>query len=209
MLQALLTWSEKAAVSHPETVQELLHACLDLSTDSSPQVRAAFAQDAHAFAQPVLLKAVYVQGVSGSTEQVDIASCEAKLLQVSMLCLAKACAFAQSVFCVLWRDTSTGGCVQDCPVPDSCVQFWADSITPRQPIFTSIMLHQRSPCLILSTTAAALYVSSVAGDKATTGARAAAGGNKGEPAADHCHAGTALQQPQWAAAGTGSAGGPP
>ena len=90
MLQALLTWSERAAVSHPETVQELLHSCLDLSTDSSPQVRAAFAQDAHAFAQPVLLKAVYAQGVSGTTEQVDIASCEAKLLQVSMLCLAMA-----------------------------------------------------------------------------------------------------------------------
>lgn len=87
MLQAVLNWAETATVQQTDAVQGLLHQCLGLSSSPSRQVRTAFAQDACALAQPVLLKAMYTHDASGLLQSNDMPCCEAKLLQVTLILL--------------------------------------------------------------------------------------------------------------------------
>ncbi len=82
MLQALLTRAETATPEQAEGLQDLLHQGFALSSSPDRDLRVAFAQEAQAFAQPVLLKAMYGRQASGSSQSSDISSYEAKLLQV-------------------------------------------------------------------------------------------------------------------------------
>jgi len=82
MLQALLTRAETATPEQAEGLQDLLHQGFALSSCPDRDVRVAFAQEAQAFAQPVLLKAMYSSQASGSSQSSDVSSYEAKLLQV-------------------------------------------------------------------------------------------------------------------------------
>ncbi|KAL0029509.1 hypothetical protein WJX79_000191 [Trebouxia sp. C0005] len=81
MLQALLTRAETATPEQAEGLQDLLHQGFALSSSPDRDVRVAFAQEAQAFAQPVLLKAMYSSQASGSSQSSDVSSYEAKLLQ--------------------------------------------------------------------------------------------------------------------------------
>lgn len=85
MLQAVLNWAETATVEQTAAVQGLLHQCLGLSSSPSRQVRVAFAQDACALAQPVLLKAMYTHDAASLLQSNDMPCCEAKLLQVTLI----------------------------------------------------------------------------------------------------------------------------
>ncbi len=82
MLQALLTRAETATPEQAEGLQDLLHQGFALSSSSDREIRVAFAQEAQALAQPVLLKAMYGSQASGSSQPSDVSSYEAKLLQV-------------------------------------------------------------------------------------------------------------------------------
>jgi hypothetical protein len=82
MLQALLTRAETATPEQAEGLQDLLHQGFALSSSPDRDIRVAFAQEAQAFAQPVLLKAMYGSQASGSSQSSDVSSYEAKLLQV-------------------------------------------------------------------------------------------------------------------------------
>ncbi|KAL0053239.1 hypothetical protein WJX82_003001 [Trebouxia sp. C0006] len=81
MLQALLTRAETATPEQAEGLQDLLHQGFALSSSSDRDIRVAFAQEAQALAQPVLLKAMYGSQASGSSQPSDVSSYEAKLLQ--------------------------------------------------------------------------------------------------------------------------------
>ena len=81
-MQALLTRAETATPEQAEGLQDLLHQGFALSSSPDRDIRVAFAQEAQAFAQPVLLKAMYGSQASGSSQSSDVSSYEAKLLQV-------------------------------------------------------------------------------------------------------------------------------
>ena len=83
MLQALLTRAETATPEQAEGLQDLLHQGFALSSSPDRDIRVAFAQEAQAFAQPVLLNAMYGSQASGPSQSSDVSSYEAKLLQVS------------------------------------------------------------------------------------------------------------------------------